>query len=135
MMPIFDRRRHPRHSAAFLGSWRFAQIVAQGMEPLDCRLENISWGGACLLLASAVNIPDVFELVVQEYGVRENCRIVWRSGRALGVSFDGAGEDTLFAVDRRTILGSDPVRALLTFNLRTSLKRLPSWKRLSRLIG
>src|SRR5260370_37258188 len=133
---MVDRRRHPRHSAALLRNWRFAQIVSLDGQSIDCTIENLSWGGACLLVSNTTALPDTFDLIVKDYGVREHCRTVWRSGRALGVSFREAGESKQAETHHhRTILGSERVRQLLTFKLGSSLKRLPSWRRLTRLIG
>ena len=60
-------------------------IVPPKSSPVDCTLVDYSAGGACLELFPMVTLPDRFELV---YGsVRKRCRIVWRRGIRIGVTF------------------------------------------------
>jgi hypothetical protein len=54
-------------------------------KPIDCTLIDYSVGGACLEIFPMVPLPDRFEL---QYGpTRKKCRIVWRRGVRIGVSF------------------------------------------------
>jgi hypothetical protein len=60
-------------------------IVAPKSPPVDCKLVDYSAGGACLELAPMVTLPARFELL---YGsVRKKCRMVWRRGMRMGVTF------------------------------------------------
>jgi hypothetical protein len=60
-------------------------IVAPKLPPIVCTLVDYSAGGACLQFFPMVTLPDRFELL---YGsVRKKCRIVWRRGIRIGVSF------------------------------------------------
>jgi hypothetical protein len=63
-----------------------AKIIASPKSPaIDCTLVDYSAGGACLELFPMVTLPDRLELV---YGsVRKKCRIVWRRGIRIGVTF------------------------------------------------
>src|ERR1700704_5598908 len=84
---MLERRRHPRHSATSLGSWRTAKIHFSGPDPIECVLDNISWGGACLLVSNTAGVPDTFDLVIELNGLREPCRVIWKDERRIGVAF------------------------------------------------
>ncbi len=63
-----------------------AKIITSPKSPaVDCTLVDYSAGGACLELFPMVTLPDRLELI---YGsVRKKCRIVWRRGIRIGVTF------------------------------------------------
>jgi hypothetical protein len=115
---MLERRRHPRHSAASLGGWRTAKIQVSGRAPIECALDNISWGGACLLVSNPADVPDAFDLIIELNGARESCCVIWRGQKKIGVAFTEIerGRDELG--NQGTILGSSVVRDLLTFKAR-----------------
>jgi hypothetical protein len=52
---------------------------------IDCTVVDYSPGGACLEVFGQIKLPQRFELL---YGsTRKRCRVVWTSGRRLGVAF------------------------------------------------
>ncbi|MBN9043998.1 MAG: pilus assembly protein PilZ [Rhizobiales bacterium 62-47] len=52
---------------------------------IDCTVIDYSAGGACLEVGGQVTLPKRFELL---YGpTRKKCRVVWTSGRRIGVAF------------------------------------------------
>ena len=53
---------------------------------IDCTVRDISDGGARLLLASVIGIPDSFELTIPGEPVRQ-CRLIWRKSEQIGVAF------------------------------------------------
>jgi hypothetical protein len=60
-------------------------IPGPKIPPVTCRVEDYSPGGACLEISAQATLPARFELV---YGaVRKKCRVVWRRGFRVGVSF------------------------------------------------
>jgi hypothetical protein len=60
-------------------------IVSPKMPAVACTLVDYSPGGACLEIFPMVQLPDRFELI---YGpTRKKCRIVWRRGVRIGVTF------------------------------------------------
>lgn len=60
-------------------------VVAPKTPSINCTLVDYSAGGACLEIFPMVQLPDRFELV---YGsTRKRCRIVWRRGVRIGVTF------------------------------------------------
>ena len=63
-----------------------AKIFVEPKAPLiDCILVDYSAGGACLQLEKFVALPERFELL---YGTtRKRCRVVWKRGSRIGVTF------------------------------------------------
>lgn len=51
----------------------------------DCRIVDVSAGGACLEVHGSNAIPKRFTL--NHGGVKKACRIVWQKGRRIGVCF------------------------------------------------
>jgi hypothetical protein len=58
----------------------------QGTAAIDCMVRDISDGGARLLVASVIGIPDSFELAIPGEPVRQ-CRLIWRKSEQIGVAF------------------------------------------------
>ena len=62
-----------------------------GALPRDCMIADISTGGARLFIDGVVDVPDQFYLLISgEDGAHRECRVVWRLGGEVGVSFVGA---------------------------------------------
>lgn len=61
-------------------------LLNQHRSVIDCTVRNLSSNGACLNVASAVGIPDHFEIMFADHSVRA-CRLVWHKERQLGVEF------------------------------------------------
>jgi hypothetical protein len=63
-----------------------AKIVLGPRDPMiDCTLIDFSPGGACLDIGLQVSLPPRFELV--HGNTRKRCRLVWKAGRRIGVTF------------------------------------------------
>jgi hypothetical protein len=62
-------------------------IVAANRPVVDCRVIDYSPGGACLEVGGqpAIALPQRFELLFG--GTKKRCRLVWKTGRRLGVAF------------------------------------------------
>jgi PilZ domain len=54
---------------------------------IDCTVRNISPTGAALDVASPVGIPRKITLNIVSRRERQNCHIVWRKERRIGVAF------------------------------------------------
>jgi hypothetical protein len=82
---LIDRRRHPRQTIN-----RLAKLQTDsGALPRDCLITDISQQGA-RLHAEGIEVPDRFHLwITGEQGIRRECRVVWRLGHEVGVSFVG----------------------------------------------
>jgi hypothetical protein len=82
---LIDRRRHPRQRIN-----RLAKVQAEtGGLPRDCLITDISAEGARLHV-EGIDVPDQFLLwITGERDVRRECRVVWRLGHEVGVTFVG----------------------------------------------
>ena len=80
---------HPRRFARVRPTGRnsdVAKLILSLKAPIiDCRVIDYSPGGACLEIWEQIKLPDRFELLFG--GTKKRCRIVWRTGRRLGVAF------------------------------------------------
>ena len=54
---------------------------------VDCTIRNISRIGAALDVASPVGIPHEITLNIASRNERQNCHIVWRKEKRVGVTF------------------------------------------------
>jgi hypothetical protein len=63
-------------------------VVRRVAEKLPCTLHNLTSTGACLTLASTDKVPDTFELTFDRGRSRRPCRVKWRTGDRVGVSFE-----------------------------------------------
>jgi hypothetical protein len=78
-----ERRGIPRHRVLKGGKISFHQLGTS----TDCTVRNLSDAGACLIVASPVGIPNEFDLVTESDHAVRPCRVEWRSGNKIGVSF------------------------------------------------
>ena len=54
---------------------------------ISCVVRNISSHGAALDVESSLDIPEKFELVIDQDGEHYYCRLVWRKAKRIGVRF------------------------------------------------
>jgi hypothetical protein len=54
---------------------------------IDCTVRNLSPGGACLNVASALGIPERFDVIFEADHTIRPCRMVWHKEKQLGVEF------------------------------------------------
>ena len=54
---------------------------------IDCAVRNLSETGAALSVESPVGIPSDFVLIVDSGQVKRPCRVVWRKGNRIGITF------------------------------------------------
>ena len=81
-LAVEERRLFPRTRALFRGRI----VFNHSRSVIDCTMRNHSDGGAMLAVASAVGIPDQFDLRVGRQAGR-TCRVRWRKADAIGVEF------------------------------------------------
>ncbi len=82
-----ERRRHKRYTINRIAKFQ----TDTGALPRDCLITDISKQGARLFV-DGVEIPDQFHLFISgENGGRRECRVVWRLGGEIGVTFVGRG--------------------------------------------
>ncbi len=56
---------------------------------IDCMIRNMSGNGACLLVASVVGIPPIFDLLIEGEAVSRRCKAVWHGQNRIGIEFNG----------------------------------------------
>jgi PilZ domain len=54
---------------------------------IDCTVRNLSPTGACLNVASALGIPERFDVMFDADQSVRPCRMVWHKEKQLGVEF------------------------------------------------
>lgn len=74
-------RRAPR-----LRTLKSGTISIDGVS-LDCLIRNLSKTGACLEIKGTTTVPDAFKLVIKPESLFRTCKVMWRDGRRIGVSF------------------------------------------------
>jgi hypothetical protein len=79
MLP--HRRNAPRRRVLKTGSIEFADTV------IECTVRDMSDSGAALQVVSPLYIPDRFTLFIQSEQSKRTCRIAWRAGKRMGVTF------------------------------------------------
>jgi hypothetical protein len=79
---MVETRRAPRHRVLKGGTIDF------GGDTIDCTVRNLSTTGAAIEVPDQTGIPGNFTLVVPGDGLRLPCRVVWRRGYRIGVTFD-----------------------------------------------
>lgn len=77
-----------RRQQARMRTLKSARIIFNGHRSvIDCTVRNLTSGGACLNVESAIGIPERFDvLFVADKSVRP-CRMVWHKEKQLGVEF------------------------------------------------
>ena len=79
-----ERRRHPRVQWVSPGKID----LGDGQPGKACLVHDLSNGGARLTYVQTDTLPENFKLcLVPGRGASRECRVVWRSKRAIGVEF------------------------------------------------
>lgn len=77
-----ERRIIPRYRTD-----RAAQITLEDNSRFECRVFDLSTGGAGLNSLPTMKLPERFLLTIERPGVRHKCRIAWRTKDRVGVEF------------------------------------------------
>ena len=79
-----DKRKHRRRSLSRQATLR----GSDGSEIAGCTVNDISDGGAKVILDRPARLPATFALWLKDDGsVLRECKLVWREGDVLGVEF------------------------------------------------
>ncbi len=81
--PQTENRQVPRRTTLKGGHI----VFNGGRSTFDCTVRNLSSKGAKLQVSSVVGIPGTFDLQLQGNS-RQPCRVIWRTLKELGVSFE-----------------------------------------------
>lgn len=77
--------RRKRRRVVYMGA-RIA--IKDRPELIDCRIIDVSPGGARLDLPQDIEVPDHFVLILShDMNLRRQCSVVWRSPPSVGVEF------------------------------------------------
>ncbi len=79
-----DGRREPRQRV-FKGG---RIIFNRGYSVLDCRVRNLSAGGALLEMPSLLGIPTHFDIALDSSNKHRPCTVMWRTDTLMGVAFN-----------------------------------------------
>ena len=79
---VVERRRAERES---VGHYVLRVDARDGRDPIQCRIRNVSSGGACLELSEKRELPDEVTLIIGN--VMHQAKIVWRRLDQIGIVF------------------------------------------------
>jgi PilZ domain len=79
---VDEKRRAVRQRVLKAGT-----IVIKGAGTISCTVRNMSESGASLEVASLLDIPDIFTLLIANDHTKRPCRVVWRRGQRIGIQF------------------------------------------------
>ena len=98
-----------------------------GGSSIDCIVRRLSDEGATVELASALGIPEHFQLLIPSEGRQRPCRRVWQSDRQLGLKFeaDKAEPEQDFAPVSTERGRTDSTIRHLMLALRAALDHIP----------
>ena len=63
------------------------RIVVKGMSTMDCLIRNMSLTGARIAVENAHTLPDEFELLIGDEGLRRECEVMSRGEGSAGLRF------------------------------------------------
>jgi hypothetical protein len=78
-----EHRAAARHRVLKAGT-----IVFTGGGAISCVVRNLSETGAALEVTSPIGIPNTFKLAMELDHTTHHCRVVWRTERRIGVTFE-----------------------------------------------
>ena len=81
-MSVTEKRAAPRHRVLKGGT------IAFDGSGVACTVRNLSSSGAAIDVASGVNLPPSFMLVIEADRFIRRCRPVWSNDKRIGVAFD-----------------------------------------------
>lgn len=97
MWAMNEKRKTPRRRVLKEGKI----VFADGMRVIDCTIRDMSDGGARLLIASTLGVPESFQLYQKSSGLLYPASIIWRQANAIGVRFEGPATSIHDAANKR----------------------------------
>jgi PilZ domain len=80
---VAEKRRGERHLTLRTGKI----IAANEASAFECAILNISARGACILVPDGAKAPTTFTLLIDGEAESQSCKLAWREGPRIGVSF------------------------------------------------
>jgi hypothetical protein len=102
-MNMPDQRRWPRIEPKGLVAKTAQIFLPPHNDTVECRVIDISAGGARLELPSTRDLPARFE--VKHGGVRKLCALVWQRGYRFGIKFEGVPQLATGLLSRKSSRG------------------------------
>jgi hypothetical protein len=81
---MLNLRRQPRLLTLKTGKI----LIGRSAPQIECAILNIHGAGACILVPDPADIPETFELVIDNDRKIFTCRVVWKAGHRIGVSLE-----------------------------------------------
>lgn len=69
------------------------------LSSVDCIIRDINDRGARLTFASAVSVPEIFELAIPNKDEAFRAHVIWHHGTEIGVAFDTGKSGTIAEVN------------------------------------
>jgi hypothetical protein len=82
MRSVRERRLQPR-----VPDSRAGKITLDDGTIIECVLVNRSASGVCIEVDSPSRVAGFFTLTVSNSDLKHNCRVAWRLGKRLGLTF------------------------------------------------
>ena len=79
---VVERRTEERET---VGHYLLQIDARDGRDPLQCCIQNISLGGACLELSEKTELPNEVTVIIGN--VMREAKIVWRERNKIGIVF------------------------------------------------
>jgi hypothetical protein len=67
---------------------RTGKLLLGSAAPIDCKVVNLSAGGACLKLSVLQQLPKRFEFL--HGATRKLCQLVWQRGYLIGICYEAS---------------------------------------------
>jgi hypothetical protein len=80
-----ENRRYARVKPVGLVSRTAKLVLDPRARAIDCRVVDISAGGACIELAEPLKLPGRFVFI--HGGVKKSCHVVWQRNGRVGLGF------------------------------------------------
>src|SRR5436190_13109742 len=105
-----------------------AKIISNyGQSSIDCVVRRLSDRGATVAVESQLGIPKHFQLLIPGEGPPRACKLVWQSGKELGLEFEepeSATEEKPAAPVRSPERGADTLMRGMMLTLRAALDEI-----------
>jgi len=105
-----------------------AKIISNyGQSSIDCVVRRLSDRGATVAVESQLGIPKHFQLLIPGEGPPRACKLVWQSGKELGLEFEepeSATEEKPAAPVRPPERGADALMRGMMLTLRAALDEI-----------
>ncbi len=85
---VMDRKPASKKRAAVRRNIHKAGSIIVGSHAVICTVHNLSATGAALSVKRPSDLPDAFVLILEMEHRRRPCRVVWRRGNQIGVTFE-----------------------------------------------